>query len=61
MPPTTSGVEWRRWRSIATLFLLSSVAFTQIRSGTILGVVSDPSGAPVVGAEVRVVETQRSC
>ncbi len=39
------------------LFLLAGLALGQIRSGTILGSVIDPSGAAVVDAEVVVKET----
>jgi trimeric autotransporter adhesin len=55
-----------RWVSstllpILAVFLLASsfqVAFSQVRSGTIVGAVSDPSGAPVPNAEVIVREVQ---
>ncbi len=58
MRPSTSGRALRAVRAVAVLLLLTSIAFSQIRSGTILGVVLDPTGAPVVDAEVRVIETQ---
>src|SRR6516165_2347648 len=45
-----------RWSSIlAAATLLATAAFAQSSSGTISGRVVDPSGAPVAGAEVHVI------
>ena len=53
------------WRLSSTRFLLVillivgwNLAFAQIRSGTIVGTVTDPSGAAVVNAQVEVVQNE---
>jgi trimeric autotransporter adhesin len=45
-------------RVIAVLFALSStIAFAQVTTGTILGTVTDPSGAKIAGAKVTITNT----
>ncbi|MDX2267478.1 MAG: carboxypeptidase-like regulatory domain-containing protein [Bryobacter sp.] len=46
------------YRLLALLALIAQLAFAQVRSGTIVGSVVDPSGAPVADAEVIVREVQ---
>jgi hypothetical protein len=45
-------------RLLATFLLLSSFAFSQEFRATIIGRVTDPAGAPVPGADVRVQNTE---
>lgn len=45
-------------RVVAVLFALSStIAFAQVTTGTILGTVTDPSGATIAGAKVTITNT----
>lgn len=46
------------WRAIALTVVLGAAAFAQIGGGSIVGSVTDPTGAAVVGAKVTAVETK---
>ncbi len=49
-------LQWRCWGVVC---LLASVAFAQSNNGRILGTITDPSGALVVGAKIVITDTER--
>src|SRR5271168_4884975 len=50
----------RLWRSLAMLVFSTLVARAQLYTGSIAGVVLDPSNAPVMGAGVTLIDTDRN-
>ncbi len=47
------------WLLFSALFLLTSLATSQLYTGSISGTVKDPSGAVIIGAKVTVVDTEK--
>jgi hypothetical protein len=47
------------WLLFSALFLLTSLATSQLYTGSISGTVKDPSGAVIVGAKVTIVDSEK--
>src|SRR6266700_1664180 len=47
------------WLLVSALFLLTSLATSQLYTGSISGTIKDPSGAVIVGAKVTIVDSEK--